>query len=75
MFRIHFHCNQKIARRTVDELVFSTVDVGDVHVVGGRREIFELLAGEDLSKDEKLSVNISLEPAEKEGKLTSMAIK
>jgi len=47
-------------------LVLSTVDVGDIHVVGGRREIFELLAGEDLSKDEKLSVNICLEPAEKE---------
>jgi len=32
----------------VDELVFDTDDVGDIHVVGGRREIFELLVGEDV---------------------------
>ena len=34
------------------ELVLAAGDVGDVHVVGGRAEIFELLAGEDVDGDE-----------------------
>ena len=32
----------------VDELVLVPDNVGDVHVVGGRRQILELLVGEDL---------------------------
>ncbi len=32
----------------VHELQFNTVDIGDIHVVGGGGDIFELLAGEDL---------------------------
>lgn len=30
------------------QLVFSTDNVGDIHVVGGRAEIFQFLLGEDL---------------------------
>lgn len=33
------------------QLVLLTGDVGDVHVVGGRREILQLLAGEDINGD------------------------
>ena len=36
----------------VRELVLSTADIGDVHVVGGRAQFFELLAGEDINTDE-----------------------
>lgn len=32
----------------VKELEFLPPDVGDVHVVGGGRNVFKLLAGEDL---------------------------
>jgi hypothetical protein len=34
------------------ELVLATGDVGDIHVVGGGRQIFELLAGEDVNGDQ-----------------------
>jgi hypothetical protein len=34
------------------ELVFLATDVGNVHVVGGRAEIFKLLASEDVNGDE-----------------------
>lgn len=34
------------------ELVFATGDVGDVHVVGGGGEIFQLLVGEDVDGDD-----------------------
>lgn len=34
------------------QLVFLTADVGDIHVVGGGREILELLAGEDVDGDQ-----------------------
>ena len=34
------------------KLEFTTADVGDVHVVGGGRQIFELLAGEDVDGDQ-----------------------
>ena len=33
---------------TTYELVLATSDVGDIHVVGGGAQIFELLAGEDV---------------------------
>lgn len=33
------------------ELILSAPDVGDVHVVGGRAEILELLASEDVDGD------------------------
>lgn len=36
----------------VDELELLSLDVGDLHVVGGGREILELLAGEDISGNE-----------------------
>jgi hypothetical protein len=31
------------------QLIFTAGDVGDLHVVGGRRQIFEFLAGEDVN--------------------------
>ena len=34
------------------ELEFATGDVGNIHVVGGRGEIFELLASENINGDE-----------------------
>lgn len=34
------------------ELVFLAGDIRDIHVVGGRAKIFELLAGEDIDGDE-----------------------
>lgn len=36
----------------VRELVLSAGDVGDVHVVGGRTELLQLLAGEDIDGDQ-----------------------
>jgi hypothetical protein len=30
------------------QLIFAAGDVGDFHVVGGRRQIFKLLAGKDV---------------------------
>lgn len=36
----------------VEELVLATGDVGDIHVVGGGAEIFELLAGEDVESNQ-----------------------
>lgn len=33
----------------VRELVFGTADVGDIHVVGRRTQLFELLASEDIN--------------------------
>jgi len=35
----------------VNKLVFATSDVGDIHVVGGGADIFELLAGEDINRN------------------------
>lgn len=34
------------------ELVFATLDVGNVHVVGGGRKIFQLLVGEDVNRSQ-----------------------
>lgn len=34
------------------KLVFATVDVRDIHVVGGRAQIFHLLASEDVDGDQ-----------------------
>ena len=34
------------------ELVLAAGDVGDIHVVGGGRQILELLAGEDVNGDQ-----------------------
>ena len=34
------------------ELVFLAADVGDVHVVGGRAQLFKLLGGEDVDGDQ-----------------------
>jgi len=36
----------------IEKLVFLAADVGDIHVVGGRAEIFKLLASEDVDGDE-----------------------
>ena len=36
----------------VDQLVFSTGDVGDIHVVGGGGDIFQFLASEDIDGDQ-----------------------
>lgn len=38
--------------KTTHQLVLLTVDVGDVHVVGGGRQIFVLLGGEDVQSDQ-----------------------
>ncbi len=60
----------------VDELVLGTRDVGDVHVVGRRRNVFELLLGEDLrgravyASDPLLSVCLPRPPSP-----TSVAIR
>jgi hypothetical protein len=35
-----------------DQLVFLTTDIGNVHVVGGRAQLFQLLASEDVNGDE-----------------------
>jgi hypothetical protein len=35
----------------VDKLVFVTIDMGDIHVVRGRTDIFQFLAGEDIDGD------------------------
>lgn len=41
------------------KLVLGTLDVGDVHVVGGGAKILKLLAGEDVDSDEMdLSVTV-----------------
>lgn len=34
------------------QLVLTTADVGDIHIVSGRREIFKLLASEDVEGDQ-----------------------
>ena len=34
------------------ELVFLAVDIGNIHIVGGGAEIFELLAGENINGNE-----------------------
>jgi len=36
----------------VNKLVFSAVDIGDIHVVGGGADIFHFLAGEDVDGDQ-----------------------
>jgi len=41
----------------VDKLVFSTVDVWNVHIVSGGREIFQFFAGEDINGNQ---VNLSM---------------
>jgi hypothetical protein len=40
-------------------LVFAASNVGDVHVVGGRAEIFELLASEDV-KSNKMDLGVAV---------------
>jgi hypothetical protein len=41
------------------KLEFVALDVGDIHVVGGGRQIFQLLAGEDIDGDQvDLSVTV-----------------
>ncbi len=35
----------------IQQRIFGTVDVGDIHVVSGRRNIFQLLASEDVNGD------------------------
>lgn len=48
-----------ISVRDAYELVFLAADVGNVHVVGGRAKIFQLLASEDIDGDEMdLSVTV-----------------
>jgi len=42
------HEGEKAVVLDVKKLVFLTADIGDVHVVGGRAELFKLLAGEDV---------------------------
>jgi len=46
------HEGEETVVSNVEELVLATGDVGNVHVVGGGAEIFELLAGEDVDGDQ-----------------------
>lgn len=46
------HEGEKTVISNIEELVFLATDVGDVHVMGGRAKIFQLLAGEDVNGDE-----------------------
>lgn len=48
--RIH-KGTERATLRVTYELVFLAGDVGNVHVVGGRRQIFKLLASEDVESD------------------------
>ena len=41
-----------VAVGDVEELVLGSLDLGDVHVVGGRAEVLVLLAGEDVLADQ-----------------------
>lgn len=41
------------------ELVFLAGDIWDIHVVGGRAEIFELLTGEDIDGD-KMNLGVTV---------------
>jgi len=43
----------------VDELVFVTLDIGNVHVVGRGRDIFHLLTGEDIDSD-KMDLGVAV---------------
>jgi len=43
----------------VDELVFVTLDIGNVHVVGGGRDIFHLFASEDIDSD-KMDLSVAV---------------
>lgn len=43
---------EQAGEKKTHELVLATGDVGDVHVVGGGGEIFQLLAGEDVDGDQ-----------------------
>jgi len=43
----------------VDKLVFGTSDIGDIHVVRGRTDIFQFLAGEDIDGD-KVNFRVSV---------------
>jgi hypothetical protein len=49
----------RIGWRKTHELVLSTADVGDVHVVSGRAEIFQLLGGEDVDGD-KMDLGVTV---------------
>ena len=44
--------NQVLDAMVTYKLVLATGDVGDIHVVGRRAKIFELLAGEDVESDQ-----------------------
>jgi len=46
------HEGKEIIIGDIEELEFATADVGDIHVVGGGRKIFQLLAGEDVDGDQ-----------------------
>jgi len=43
----------------VDELVFLTTDVGDIHIVGGGADIFQLLSGKDIDGD-KMDLGVTV---------------
>jgi len=46
------HEGEETVVSNVEELVLATGDVRNVHVVGGRAEIFQLLLGEDVDGDQ-----------------------
>jgi len=46
------HEGQETIVSDVEQLVFATADIRDLHVVGGGREIFQLLAGKDVNGDQ-----------------------
>lgn len=48
-----------MASDVTNQLVLSAADVGNIHVVGRRREIFVLLASEDISGD-KMNLGVTV---------------
>jgi len=46
------HQGEEIIIGDIEQLVFDTGNVRDIHVVGGWAEFFELLLGEDIDSDE-----------------------
>ena len=45
-------CLAQIAAKAAYKLEFTTADIGNIHIVGGRTKVFELLASKDVDGDE-----------------------
>jgi hypothetical protein len=60
------------ACRYTYKLEFLTADVGDIHVVGRGREIFQLLAGEDVDGDQ-VDLSVTMLASLRSGHLDNLA--